>query len=360
MIITVPQTRLPSLALLNTTTGNHPGRHAGEFDLKNATLRQLKVFEAVARLLSFSRAAEELHLSQPAVSTAVSQLEGHAGLPLFDHIGRRVFLTDAGLEVLARARAIMAEVRSAEDALAQLGGTASSPLKVAVISAGNYFLPALLAAFQKRHSKLQIALKVNNRDELLRNLTENLTDLAIMGRPPRVADLTSIAFAPHPYVIVAAPNHLLAARRNLSWRSLAKEHIILRERGSDTRATYEEMIAELGQAIEFSMEIASNETIKQSVIAGMGIAFLSLHTLSLELQLGKLVILDIASFPILRHWHIVHHTRKRLPPVAQAFKAFLQSNGEMLMRELVPQPDAIAPTATNRPVKHGRTKRMKK
>ena len=313
--------------------------------MRNATLRQLKVFEAVARLLSFSRAAEELHLTQPAVSTAVSQLEEHAGLPLFDHVGRRVFLTDAGKEVLFRARAIMAEVRGAEDALAQLGGTASSQLKVAVISAGNYFLPGLLAAFQQGQAKLQIALKVNNRDELLRNLTENLTDLAVMGRPPRVADLTSIAFAPHPYVMVAAPNHPLAGRKRIPWRAIAGEHIILRERGSDTRATYEEMVEERGKPIEFSMEIASNETIKQSVIAGMGIAFLSLHTLALELQLGRLAILDIVGFPVQRHWHVVHHTRKRLPPVAERFKAFLLADGETLMSELVALPDPINRTA---------------
>jgi DNA-binding transcriptional LysR family regulator len=303
--------------------------------MRNATLRQLKVFEAVARLLSFSRAAEELHLSQPAVSTAVSQLEDHAGLPLFDHIGRRVFLTDAGKEVLSRARAIMAEVRGGEDALAQLGGVVGSQLKVAVISAGNYFLPGLLAAFQKRNDRLQIELKVNNRDELLRNLTENMTDLAVMGRPPRVADLTSAAFAPHPYVMVAAPGHRLARWRKIPWPEIAEEHIILRERGSDTRATYEEMIGERGKSAAESMEIASNETIKQSVIAGMGISFLSLHTLSLELQLGRLAILDIEGFPVQRHWHVVHHTRKRLPPAAQSFKAFLLSDGESLMNDLV-------------------------
>ncbi len=303
--------------------------------MRNATLRQLKVFEAVARLLSFSRAAEELHLTQPAISTAVRQLEEHAGLPLFDHVGRRVFLTAAGEEVLTRARAIMAEVRGGEEALAQLGGKADSQLNVAVISAGNYFLPGLLAAFQQRHARLQISLKVNNRDDLLRNLTENYSDIAVMGRPPRSADLTSISFALHPYVMVAAPNHPLATRRRISWASLAGEHIILRERGSDTRATYEEMVAEQGSGIDASMEIASSETIKQSVIAGMGIAFLSLHTLSLELKLGRLTILDIVGFPVMRHWHVVHHTRKRLPPAAQNFKAFLREEGGTLMARLV-------------------------
>lgn len=306
--------------------------------MRNATLRQLRVFECVARHLSFSRAAEELHLTQPAVSTAVSQLESHAGLPLFEHLGHRVFLTEAGKVTLTSARAIIRQVREAEEALSLLGGIAGGTLNVAVISAGNYFFPGLLAAFQQRQPNVAITLKVNNRDELLRNLADNVIDIAIMGRPPKNADLISVPFAPHPYAIVARTDHPLAGKRRISWQSLARERLIVRERGSDNRATFDETNAGHPCALPVAMEIASNETIKQSVIAGMGIGFLSMHTIAPEQELKRLVVLDVAGFPIVRHWHVVHHRQKRLPPVAEAFTRFLHDEGGKLIDQLVNTP----------------------
>lgn len=311
--------------------------------MRNATLRQLRVFECVARHLNFSRAAEELHLTQPAVSTAVSQLESHAGLPLFEHLGHRVFLTEAGSVVLASARTIIRQVREAEEALSRLRGIAGGTLNVAVISAGNYFFPGLLAAFQQRQPNVAITLKVNNRDELLRNLADNVIDVTIMGRPPKAADLISTPFAPHPYVVVAPNGHPLSGRRRLNWSKLAQERMIVRERGSDNRATFDETNRELGATVPVTMEIASNETIKQSVIAGMGLGFLSMHTIAPELELKRLVVLDIAGFPIVRHWHVVHHRQKRLPPVAEAFTQFLHSEGARLIAELVHQPTGVKP-----------------
>ena len=309
--------------------------------MKNATLRQLRAFECVARHLSFSRAAAELHLTQPAVSTAVSQLESHAGTAIFEHVGHRIFLTEAGRVVLAGARAIMQQVRSAEEALAALVSGGGS-LNVAVISAGNYFFPGLLMAFKQRHPNVNISLNVSNRDEVLNGLANNVIDIAIMGRPPKNADLVCEPFAPHPYVMVATPGHRLAGKRRIAWPTLTKERIIVRERGSDNRQAFEETCrdngknaVQKGRVFAVAMEIASNETIKQSVIAGMGIGFLSQHTIAPELELHRLAILDVAGFPVMRHWYSVHQRKKRLPPVALAFNEFLRADGAALIGKLV-------------------------
>ena len=301
--------------------------------MKNATLRQLRAFECVARHLSYSRAATELHLTQPAVSTAVRQLESHAGAPMFEHVGHRIFLTPAGELVLASARAIMHQVREAEEALATLGSGGGS-LNVAVISAGNYFFPGLLAEFQRRHSNVNITLSVSNRDDVLQGLTDNLIDIAIMGRPPRTADMVCEPCAPHPYVMIAPAGHALASKRRIAWTRLAQERIIVRERGSDNRQTFEETCAEKKLPLRVSMEIASNETIKQSVIAGMGIGFLSQHTIAPEMELKRLVVLDVAGFPVMRHWYSVHPRKKRLPPMALAFNEFLRADGAELIGRL--------------------------
>src|SRR5437870_13608172 len=172
--------------------------------MKNATLRQLKIFESVARHLSFTRAAEELHLTQPAVSTQVKELERHAGLPLFEQLGRKIYLTQAGAEMLHHSRAIIQQFRETEEAMQQLKGISGGKLNVAVISAGDYFFPRLLAEFARRHPGVTLNLTVHNREELLHQLAENLTDLALMVRPPLGKDMLSESFAPHPYIIVAA------------------------------------------------------------------------------------------------------------------------------------------------------------
>ncbi|KIG01490.1 LysR family transcriptional regulator [Caballeronia concitans] len=295
--------------------------------LRNATLRQLKIFETVARRLSFSRAAEELYLTQPAVSTQVKQLEEHAGLPLFEQLGKRIYLTPAGNEMLHYSRAILEQFREADDAMARLKGISGGTLNVAVISAGDYFFPRLLAAFTKRNTDVRLNLAVHNREELLHQLTDNLTDLAVMVRPPRDMDTVNVSFAPHPYVIVAPPDHPLVGRKNLPLEALADEPFIVRERGSDTWNSMEEGFAGRLANLNVAMEITSTETIKQAVIAGMGVSFLSAHTISMELQVGKLAVLDIEGFPVMLNWFVVHRNNKRLPPVALAFKEFLIEEG---------------------------------
>ena len=303
--------------------------------MKNATLRQLKVFETVARHLSFSRAAEELHLTQPAVSTQVKTLQGHVGLVLFEHLGKRVYLTPAGEELLRYSRAIIRQFDEAEEALTQFKGVTGGKLNVAVISAGDYFFPRLLVEFARHHAGVTLNLAVHNREKLLSEISSNLTDLAIMVRPPQDMDTVNEPFAPHPYVIVAAPNHPYANRRKIPMSALKQERFVVREKGSDTWNSMQESFGKHIADINIAMEIKSTETIKQAVIAGMGISFLSAHTISLELQAGSLIVLDVQGFPMMLNWYLVHRSGKRLPPVAEAFRAFLLSDGAALIQKFI-------------------------
>ena len=304
--------------------------------MKNATLRQLKVFEAVARLLSYSRAAEELFLSQPAVSIQVRKLEEHAGNALFEQFGKKIYLTPAGTELLRISRAIIQQFEAAENAMTQFRGVSGGRLNVGVISAGDYFFPRLLVEFASRHSGVVLNFTVHNREELLARIADNLTDLGIMVRPPADSDAESRPFAPHPYVIVAAPSHPLVGRKKISMATLMREPFVVREKGSDTYKSMEEGFGEHMRDIRVAMEIPSTETIKQAVIAGMGISFLSAHTISKELKAKSLRLLHVQGFPLMLNWYVVHRRNKRLPPVAQAFKDFLLSDGASLISQIVP------------------------
>ena len=303
--------------------------------MKNATLRQLKVFEAVARHLSFSRASEELHLTQPAVSIQVKKLEDHAGLALFEQLGKKIHLTPAGVEMLHASRAIIQQFKEVEETMTQFKGVSGGKLNVSVISAGDYFFPRLLVEFARRHSGVTLNFGVCNREELMGQLTDNRTDLAIMVRPPLDMDTVNEAFAPHPYVIVAAPDHPLARRKRIPVSRLAREPFVVREKGSDTWASMEEGFGGHLTELNIAMKIKSTETIKQAVIAGMGVSFLSAHTISRELEVGSLAMLDVQGFPLMLHWYVVHRKNKRLPPVAQAFKNFLVNDGAALIEQTV-------------------------
>ncbi len=319
--------------------------------MKNATLRQLKVFETVARHLSFSRAAEELHLTQPAVSTQVKKLEEHAGLDLFEQLGKKIYLTPGGVELLNYSRAIIQQFQEAEDAMTQFKGITGGKLNVAVISAGDYFFPRLLVEFARSHQGVTLNLSVHNREGLLNQMTSNLTDIAIMVRPPIDMDTINEAFAPHPYVIVAAPDHPLVSKKNISMSTLINEPFVVRERGSDTWHSMEDGFGERINDLNIAMEIRSTETIKQAVIAGMGISFLSAHTISLELQAGSLAVLDVEGFPVMLNWYVVHRKNKRLPPVAQAFKKFLLEEGPELIERIIRYNPKPARQLTDAPVK---------
>lgn len=304
--------------------------------MKHATLRQLKVFEAVARHLSFSRAAEELHLTQPAVSTQVGKLEEHVGNTLFEQFGKKIYLTPAGAELLHHSRAIIQQFEVAEAAMAQCRGVCGGRLNVGVISAGDYFFPRLLIEFIGRHSGVTLNFTVHNREELLARIADNLTDLAIMVRPPNELDALNQAFAPHPYVIVAPPLHPMVQRRDIPPSEVMGQPFVVREQGSDTWRSMCEAFGSDLSGLNVAMEIRSTETIKQAVIAGFGLSFLSAHTVSRELQTGELRVLDVQGFPLMLSWYVVHRRTKRLPPVAQAFKEFLLAEGAALIEQAVP------------------------
>jgi DNA-binding transcriptional LysR family regulator len=306
--------------------------------MKHATLRQLKVFETVARLSSFSRAAEELHLTQPAVSTQIKKLEEHAGLPLFEQLGKKIYLTAAGTELLHHCHLIVRQFADAEAAMTQFKGVAGGKLNVAVISAGDYFFPRLMVEFARRHEGVTLNLAVTNRQDLLVHLADNLTDLAVMVRPPNDADTQNEPFAPHPYVIVAPRAHPLASERRIPLARLVREPFVVREKGSDTWQSMADGFGRHLARLNIAMQIKSTETIKQAVLAGMGISFLSAHTVSRELRDGSLVALDVQGFPRMLHWYLVHRRNKRLPPVAQAFRLFLLQDGARLIDEIVPTP----------------------
>ncbi len=301
--------------------------------LRHITLRQLKVFEAVARHLSFSRAAEELHLTQPAVSMQVKGLEGQTGLPLYEQVGKRIHLTEAGTELARFAREVHSGLKDCEDTLAAIRGVSGGRLHLAVVSTAKYFAPRLLAEFSRRHPGVTVKLSVTNREQVIGELQANQVDLAIMGQPPRGLDVVATAFAKHPTGIIASPEHPFARKRNIELSRLAGENFLIREPGSGTRMSMERVFADRGVKLSSSMELASNETIKQAVMAGMGLSFLSLHTVGLELAAGKLVRLDVNGTPVTRDWNVVFRGGKRLSPIAESFRVFLAAEGAKLIEE---------------------------
>ena len=303
--------------------------------MRHLTLRQLRIFEAAARHLHFGRAAAEVHLTQPAVSLQLKQLEQRIGLPLFEQIGRRMHLTRAGEELLRHARAVIGQLREAEDAIGALKGTGGGELRLAVTSTAKYFAPRLLSEFRRSHPEVKVRLGVSNREAVVRELTDNTVDLAVMGRAPSELDCEALAFAKHPLAIIAAPDHPLARRRRLGLKQLANEIFLIRERGSGTRAAMERIFSAQGFHPAETIEMSSNETIKQAVMAGMGVSFLSLHTVGLELETGRLAVLRVVGTPVMRDWFVIHRAGKRLAPAGAEFRKFLVGQGAALIERVV-------------------------
>jgi LysR family transcriptional regulator, low CO2-responsive transcriptional regulator len=301
--------------------------------MKNATFRQLRVFSEVARQLSFSKAAQQLHLSPPAVTMQVKELEGHVGMPLFERKGRQVALTMAGEYMLVYARRILATLKDAEDAAARLQKLEIGTLTIGMVSTAEYFLPRLLAGFQAEHPGIDIRLVVSNRDQLVRMLQANEVDIAIMGRPPKEMATRAEPFAAHPHVFVAPPGHPLLGRGHPPLQTLLAYKLILREEGSGTRAALDHFVREHNFEHPDTMEMSSNETIKQAVMAGMGLGFLSLHTIGLELDNRLLVVLDIEGSPVVRAWNVVHTLSKLLSPAAEALRYFILERGEQFLAD---------------------------
>ena len=294
------------------------------------SLRQLQVFESVARHLNHSRAAEELFLSQPAVSMQIKQTEQTIGMPLFEQVGKKLFLTDAGRELLHYSRSVVALMQEMETVFDEMKGLEHGHLNIAVVSTANYFMPQLLAKFIQVHPKIKVGLSVANRDAVLKQLAENVADLAIMGQPPEGTDMLAEPFMQNPLVVIAAPSHALARKKKIQPKQLAHETFLLREQGSGTRGVVERFFASHRLALPAHMEMDTNEAIKQSVQAGMGIGIISRHGIELELETKRLVVLDVEQFPIVRHWHLVHRKEKRLSAAAQEFQRYLLNEAAAL------------------------------
>lgn len=298
----------------------------------NITLRQLKVFERVARRLSFTRAAEELYLTQPAVSMQIKQFEEAVGLPLFERLGKKIYLTRAGEELYRLSKTISRQLDEAEQLIEELKGMDGGRLVVAVASTVHYFAIRLLADFCRRYPKVQVSLKVTNRKGLLQQLEDNEVDIVLMGQPPDEIDLVAEAFMENPLVIIAPADHPLAGKPGVTLEQLQTETFLMREQGSGTRNSVERFLDEHGVKFSASMEMNTNGAVKLGVEVGLGLGIVSVHTVERELENHRLVILDVEHFPLLRQWYIVHRSGKRLSSVAHVFEQFVRAEAKRFVK----------------------------
>ena len=262
----------------------------------------------------------------------IKQLEHSVGLPLFEQLGKKVFLTEAGNEFSRYAKVITTQLDELEQVVNEMKGLQRGRLTVAVASTANYCAPRLLAAFCKQHGEVTVSLDVTNREQLLKSLLENRTDLVIMGQPPAEMDLVAECFMDNPLVVIAPPDHPLVAHKQIPLECLPEETFLVREKGSGTRSAVERFFTANQLALSTAMEMSSNEAIKQGVEAGLGLGIVSLHTLAMELELQRLVVLDVVNFPIMRYWFIVHRSGKRLSLVAQAFQQFVREESRRILQ----------------------------
>jgi len=295
------------------------------------TLRQLQCFSAVARHLSYTRAAEELHLTQPAVSMQIRQLERQAGLALTEQLGKQVYLTEAGEEVHRYAKSILHQVDEMDDVLDKLKGFSGGRLRIAAISSANYFAPKLLGTFHQRYPDVSVSMDVTNQSAVVKQVIDNEVDMAIMGQPPDHSYLEAIPFMDNPLIIVAEPGHRLAPRKRIALKSLEKEVFLTREPGSGTRGAMQRFFREQKLKLTTGMEMGSLSGIKQGVQAGLGLGLLPRGAVEVELMLGRLVELKIKGLPIPRHWYVVMQKGKRLSVAAEEFRHLLTSEAVGLL-----------------------------
>ena len=323
--------------------------------MRSVTFRQLRVFTEVARQLSFVRAAEVLHLTPPAVTMQVKELESALELLLFDRAGRKVSLSTAGEYFLVYAKRMLATLKDADDAMARFRRLEWGVLNVGMVSTAKYFMPLLLSRFREEHPGVELKLHVSaNREGLVTLLQQGEVDLAIMGRPPKEMATRAEPFAAHPHVFVAAPGHPLLSVGHPPASALAQHALLAREPASGTRALMDRYFQDLRIEPRIAMELTSNETIKQAVMARLGVGFLSMHTIGLELKCGLLEIVPVEGTPIVRTWNVVHMQAKMLSPAAEALRYFILEHGEAHLAEhdrpwTAPQPRANTdgPAATD-------------
>jgi DNA-binding transcriptional LysR family regulator len=296
------------------------------------TLRQIEVFNAVARHQNYTRAAEELHLSQPAVSMQIRQLEEAIGLPLFEQVGKQMHLTDAGDQMYIYSREMAGLLDEAEILFEAIKGVRHGTLTISVATTASHFATRLLAEFAKQHEGITISLDVTNREALRRQLENNEPDLVIMGQPPEGVDVEAAVFMDNPLVMIAPAHHSLIGQKQIPLSHFANENFVVREPGSGTRGATQRFFDEHGVPFNTGIEMTSNEAIKQAVEAGLGLGIVSIHTLELELETRRLHILDVQDFPIMRHWYVLQRKGKRLSPAAQAFKDFVLKQAAQFIR----------------------------
>lgn len=285
----------------------------------HVSLRQLKIFEAVARHQSYTRAAEELYLTQPAVFTQVKQLGESVGLPLLERIGKQIHLTDAGREMLTACRETMNALDRLEMRLADMQGLKRGRLRLAMVTTAKYLIPRLLGEFCVKYPGIEASLTVSNREKLLARIASNEDDLTILGAPPEGMDVVATPIADNPLVVIARKDHPLARGKRIPLSRIAEEPFVVREPGSGTRLATERFFGKHRLALKVRMELGSNEAIKQAVAGGLGVSVLSRHTLVLEGEDGLLQPLDVKGFPLLRKWYLVYPMGKHLSAVAKAF-----------------------------------------
>lgn len=302
----------------------------------HATLHQLKVFEATARHGSFTRAAEELYLTQPTVSIQVKQLTKAVGLPLFEQIGKRLYLTQAGQKLLDTCQKVFEGLDQFEMAIADIKGMKQGQLKIAVITTAKYFVPRILGPFCQRYPGIDISLKVTNHQQIQERMVNNEDDLYIISQPLEQPDLTVHPFLDNPLVVLAPKEHPLAGQQNIPIETLDGESFIMREPGSGTRQAIQSLLKEHDVEVRVRLELGSNEAIKHAIAGGLGISVLSLHTIISEGTAGEFAILDVEHFPIERQWYISHLAGKQLSVVAETFLSYMMEESHALASKLLP------------------------
>ena len=317
----------------------------------HATLHQFKVFEATARHGSFTRAAEELYLTQPTVSMQVKQLTKSLGLPLFEQIGKRLYLTDAGRELYSTCQDIFDKLDQLEMRVADLKGMKQGHLKLTVITTAKYFVPRLLGPFCQQYPGVDVSLIVTNHERAIDRLADNQDDLYVMSQLPEHIDVKAHPFLDNPLVVMAPKNHPLAKQKNISIEQLAGEPFIMREPGSGTRKAVQALLDDHGVEVKVRLELGSNEAIKQAIAGGLGLSVLSCHTLTPEGDTGELTILDVNGFPIERQWYVVHLGSKQLSIVANTFLDYLKAEARYLADGIIElQRKLLNQHATTNPV----------
>lgn len=299
--------------------------------LKHGTLPQLSVFEAVSRLGSYTRAAEELYMAQPTVSMQIKKLADTIGLPLFEQLGKRVHLTDAGRELYATCQGIFETLNAAEDNFANLRGLKSGRLRLAASTTGKYFAPRLLAAFVQQHPGIEVSLQIHHRETLLDRMSENADDLYIFTNPPPESEAMRQVILPNPMAVFARADHPLARQKNIPFERFAREPFLMREPGSGTRMVAQQVFESRGAKPSVRMELSTNEAIKQAILAGLGVSIMSRYTLGLDVEQDQLVTLNVEGFPLEHHWYFVYPIGKQLPIVAQAFMDFARQQAKSLV-----------------------------